>query len=249
VADRADVLVGCFGLGLTPTGSADPFALRRATLGLIRVAFEGPIDVDLRTTFAAAYAAYEAQDKPLAAPEEVLPQLDEFARGRLRAFFDGRHPTDVVEACLGAWDGGSLHDLRARLDALDAFRQQAAYESLAVAFKRAHNITRDVAFEPTWRFDLALADHDAEKALAEKWSTVSASIAAHAESAQYGAALALVAAELREPIDRFFDEVFVMVDDAAIRDNRLRLLLSIATTLSAIAHFHLLAGTHAAEET
>lgn len=237
VVDRADALVGCFGIGLIPSGSADPFALRRATIGVVRIALDGPIDVNVRAVLKNAWGAYHAQDKPVGDQDEVLAQLDEFFRGRLKAYFGERLPTDLVDACLGAWDGGSLRDLNERLDALEAFRRQPAYESLAVAFKRAYNIAKDVEPAP---IDPELLTEDAERALAERWASLEGRIAAHTQAGQYGAALTLVAEQLREPIDRFFDEVFVMVDDPAVRDNRLRLLGSIARTLTAIAHFHLL---------
>lgn len=239
VADRADALVGCFGIGLVPSGSADPFALRRATIGVLRIALEGPIDVDVRRTLAAAHAAYRAQDKPVKDEAEVLSALDEFFRGRLRAFLTDRHPTDLVDACLGAWDGGSLRDLKARLDALEAFRALPAYEALAVAFKRAYNIAKDVK---ETEVDGALLQEDAEKALAERWAAVEPKVREATAGGDYRSALTLVAEELREPIDRFFDEVFVMVEDESIRNNRLRLLASIAHTLTSIAHFHLLGG-------
>lgn len=237
VADRADLLVGCFGLGLVPSGSADPFGLRRAALGVVRIALEGPTDVDLRAVLRAAHTAYRDQGKPVGDEAAVLASLDEFFRGRLRAFLADRYPTDVVDACLGAWDGGSIRDLSARLDALEAFRRLPAYESLAVAFKRAYNIAKDA---PEGELDLELMTEDAERALAERFSTLAPTLRQAVEARDYQRALTLVAEQLREPIDRFFDQVFVMVEDARVRDNRLRLLGAIARTLTAIAHFHLL---------
>lgn len=239
VAERADALVGCFGIGLVPSGSADPFALRRATLGVIRTALEGPVDVDVREILATAHDAYTAQEKPVGERDAVLAALDEFFRGRLRVHLGAEAPTDLVDACLGAWQGGSLRDLAARRDALAHFRTLPAYESLAVAFKRAYNIAKDVA---DGEVDPTLLAEDAERALAERWRGLAPKIDAHASAGRYTEALTMVAEQLREPIDRFFDEVFVMVEDAAVRENRLRLLGSIARTLSAIAHFHLLSA-------
>ena len=237
IAERADALAGCFGIGLIPSGSADPFALRRAALGVIRIALEGPIDVDLRATLEAAHAAYRAQEKPVGDAAKVVGQLDEFFRGRLRALHGERYPTDVVEACLGAWDGRSIRDLSARLAALEVFRHLPAYESLAVAFKRAYNIAKDV---PPEDFDIALMTEDAERRLAERFASLAPTLREAVDAGEYERALTLVATELREPIDTFFDKVFVMVEDAAVRENRLRLLGAIARTLTAIAHFHLL---------
>jgi glycyl-tRNA synthetase beta chain len=237
VAERADVLVGCFGIGLIPSGSADPFALRRATVGVVRIALEGPIDVDVRETLAAAHAAYRAQGKPVGDQAEVLAKLDEFFRARVRAYLTERHDNDVVDACLGAWTTGSLRDLAARLEALEGFRRLPAYEALAVAFKRAYNIAKDIDYG---EIDEALLVEDEEKALAATWASVRERIARATGEGRYDDALGLVASELREPIDRFFEKVFVMVEDEAVRNNRLRLLASIAHTLSAIAHFHVL---------
>lgn len=237
VAERADVLVGCFGIGLVPSGSADPFALRRAALGIIRIALEGPIDVDLRATVEGAHAAYRAQDKPLADAETVVAKLDEFFRGRLRAFYGERYPTDIVDACLGAWEGRSIRDLAARLSALEVFRRLPAYDSLAVAFKRAYNIASDV---PAADVDPNLMTEAAERALWERFTSIEPTLQAAIGTGDYERALTLIASELRGPIDTFFDEVFVMVDDEAVRENRLRLLGAIARRLTSIAHFHLL---------
>jgi glycyl-tRNA synthetase beta chain len=239
VADRADVLVGCFGIGLVPSGAADPFALRRAALGIVRIALEGPIDVDLRAALRAAHEGYRTQGKPVGDEAKVLASLDEFFRGRLRAFHAERYPTDVVEACLGAWDGGSLRDLSARLDALDQLRQLPAYESLAVAFKRAYNIAADA---PVGDADPTLMTEDAVRALAERFDTLAQTLREAVDAHENQRALTLVAEQLREPIDRFFEQVFVMVEETDIRENRLRLLGAIARTLTAIAHFHLLAA-------
>ena len=121
VADRIDTLVGCFGIGLVPSGSADPFALRRAALGIVRIALEGPIDVDLRTIIDQAYAQYEG-DANLTPANETRTALDEFFRGRIRVLARDHYEGDVVDACIGAWDGGSIRDLRTRMDAVAEVR-------------------------------------------------------------------------------------------------------------------------------
>lgn len=239
VADRADTLVGCFGLGLVPSGSADPFALRRAALGIVRVALEGPLDVRLDLLFDRAHDLYTESGKPLAPKAEVLAKLDDFLRGRLRAFFESKHPGDVIEACLGAWRGGSVRDLLARLRALEAFRQLPEFASLAVAFKRTYNIAKDAA---PGAIDPALLEAGEEAALAEAWNGLRPRFEAHVKAEAYEPALMLVAQELREPIDRYFEKVFVMVDDARVRENRLRLLGEIARALTSVAHFHVLSG-------
>jgi glycyl-tRNA synthetase beta chain len=233
VADRMDTLVGCFGIGQKPSGSADPFALRRAALGVIRIALEGPRDVDLRRVLDAAHGFYPPG--VLAPVDEVIAALDEFFRGRLKALYSERFATDLVHACLGAWDGQSVRDLDARIVAVAAFKKLPEYASLAVAFKRAFNIAKDA---PDGDADPSLFTDDAEKALATAFSLVRPTVDGHVSTGAYDDALGAVARDLRVPIDRFFEEVFVMVDDAKIRDNRLRLLGGIARTLTGIAHFH-----------
>jgi glycyl-tRNA synthetase beta chain len=234
VADRIDTLVGCFGIGLVPTGSADPFALRRAALGIIRIALEGPIDVGLKELIAQARMAYEG-DANLLAAEELHASLDDFFRGRIRGVLKDSHGVDLVDACLGAWDGESLRDLRSRIEAVSELGATPEFEALAVAFKRAFNITKESARGPV---DRSLLEEGAETALAERFWTVRDQIREATGERRYEDALKLVAKELGTPIDRFFEEVFVMVDDPKIRDNRLRLLGEIADTVNAIAHFH-----------
>ena len=234
VADRIDTLVGCFGIGLVPSGSADPFALRRAALGIIRIALEGPIDVDLRSLIDQAYRAY-AGDAELTPADEVLAALDDFFRGRIRAMLKEPYGGDVVDACLGAWDGTSLRDLRTRVEAVSGIGSAPEFEALTIAFKRAFNITKESERGP---IDTTLLEAGAESVLAERFETVRDQIREATSERRYADALKLVAKELGAPIDRFFDEVFVMVDDARIRENRLRLLGEIADTVNGIAHFH-----------
>ncbi len=234
IADRVDTLVGCFGIGLVPSGSADPFALRRAALGIIRIALEGPIDIDLRQLLDQAYAAY-AGDADLAPVDEVRASLDDFFRGRIRGMLKDPHGTDVVDACLGAWDGTSLRDLRTRIEAVSELGATPEFEALAIAFKRAFNIANESARGP---IDPALLEAGAERALAERFETVRDQIREATRERRYTDALTLVAKELGAPIDRFFEDVFVMVDDPRIRENRLRLLGEIADTVNGIAHFH-----------
>lgn len=237
VADRADTLVGCFGIGLVPTGSADPFALRRAALGVVRIALEGPIDVDVRRTLAAAYDGY--QGVALADRAETLAKLEEFFVARLRVMLRDRAPADVIDACLGAWDRGSLRDLEKRLVALSRLRETPAYESLSVAFKRAFNIAKDA---PAGEPEPGLFAEEAERALGEAFARERPEIEKATAAADYDRALTLVAENLRGPIDTFFEKVFVMVDDAKVRENRLKLLRAIAETVTRIAHFHLLSA-------
>ncbi|MDH4281971.1 MAG: DALR anticodon-binding domain-containing protein, partial [Myxococcales bacterium] len=133
------------------------------------------------------------------------------------------------------WDGTSLRDLRTRIEAVSEVGDTPEFEALAVAFKRAFNITKESERGP---IDRELLEDGAERALAERFGTVRDQIREATGERRYADALNLVAKELGGPIDRFFDEVFVMVDDAQVRNNRLRLLGEIADTVNDIAHFH-----------
>jgi glycyl-tRNA synthetase beta chain len=240
LADRADTLVGCFVIGLVPSGSADPFALRRASIAIARTALEGPLDVHLGQLLAAAYDRYAQQGKPVAPKAEVLAKLDEFVRTRLRGLLSEASAVELVDACLAAWDGGSLRDLRARVRALETLKTSApdAYASLGTAFKRAYNIAKDVELAA---FDPALFAEPAEQALGAAFVEARGRIEEASARGDYEAALKIVASELRGPVDRFFTEVFVMVEDERVRTNRLRLLAALAAGLNRIAHFHLIA--------
>lgn len=236
VADRIDTLVGCFLIGQQPKGNADPFGLRRAALGVVRTAFEGAIDVDLEGWIEVAARTYG----PLAeGKDDALADLREFFDARLRVWLKDRYPRDLVDACISAWrteaGGHSLRDLRDRIEALERLRDTEHYAPLAVAFKRAHNITKDVAARTV---DPSLLTEPAEQELGRIFAEVRPLVDARTEAGDYAGALQLVAERLKGPIDTFFDQVFVMVDDPAVRDNRLALLKGIADCVSRIVHFH-----------
>ena len=241
-ADRVDTLAGCFAIGLEPTGSNDPFALRRAAISIVRTALEGPIDIHVRSLVDQALIelrAIEAVEQ--ADPVKVTEAIHRFFEARLRAFYRDRHSGDVVEATLGAWmeEGfGSLRDLDARMKAVAAFRELPEYEPLAVAFKRANNITKDAE---AGEVDTGLLEAGAEKVLHETWEKVRGQLDDAYEKRDYQAALSLVARELKGPIDRFFDDVLVMAEDEQVRANRLSLLKHIADSVMGIAHIHLMA--------
>lgn len=233
LADRLDTLAGCFGIGLSPSGSADPFALRRAMIGVIRLARENARDFELRAAFEAAYDAYPAG--LLGSKSEVIAKLDEFARARLRALYGETQDASVVNACLGAWPLGSVRDLDLRVAALAQLRTRPEYEPLAVAFKRAYNIAKDVT--PS-AIDASILEPGPETDLVERFSRVRGAIEEAIASRRYADALAYVANDLKEPIDRYFDRVLVMHKDERIQKNRLSLLASIAGTVTRIVHFH-----------
>ncbi|MCB9708546.1 MAG: glycine--tRNA ligase subunit beta [Myxococcales bacterium] len=234
LADRLDSLVGCFGVGVMPDGSVDPFALRRATLGIIRIALHGPMDVDWGYALGAAYDRYDAGT--LRDRAGTLKALDAFGRARLRALYTADTRADIVDACLSAWQSDSFRDLDERMRALVAFCASPNYGPLLTAFKRVFNITKGVS---PMAVDRALLTVPAEIALAEAFFERRATLDRALQKGAYANALE-EAMTLLVPIDRFFEEVFVMDENPDVKANRLHLLANIAHTLTHIADFRAL---------
>jgi len=235
MADRLDTLAGLFALGKPPTASADPFGLRRACLGVVHLVLGRGYRLSLGE---AVDHALEGVGKKLglgaAALAEARSQLLEFFRGRLRALWGDRARADVVEAVLAA-GFDDLRSARARLDAFAHVVGAPDFTPLAIAFKRAVNIVekqgRDVAAEAA---DPRLFQEASETALAEAARRASAEV--HRALAADDAPAALAAARaLKGPVDAFFEQVLVMTDDRAVRDNRVRLLREVAQVFAPLA--------------
>lgn len=226
LADKIDNLVGCFGLGLEPTGSQDPYALRRQALGICHIAFSQKFDFSLAALIEQAYRAYrDAEFKaPLAAVQEGL---SDFFRARLRSLFlDQGYSYDLVDAALGP-----THDrflvVRARLEALAEMRGTPAFDALLTAYTRAANLARHAAGKEV---NPALFAEEEERELYRAWQKIKKDVARLVRKMDFRQALQ-VGASLVEPIDRYFRGVMVMVEDDALRENRLALLQDIAATL------------------
>ena len=222
VADRLDTLTGIFGIGLLPSGDKDPFALRRAALGVLRILVERRLDLDLVPLLEAAVAGYQARNG-LRFDNTLVAQVFDFMMERLRAYYQERGiAPDVFEAVLARRPGRPL-DFDARLRAVETFRRLPEAESLAVANKRISNILRKAAGPVPEAVEAALLQEPAERDLAAELARLEAEVRPLLAERDYGAALQRLAA-LRGPVDRFFDEVMVMAEDPALRDNRLALL-------------------------
>ena len=219
LADRLDVLVGIFAIGRAPSGDKDPFALRRAALGALRILVEDGLELDLETALQDAAAGYGTELEAGAA----VPAVFDFMMDRLKAYYIGAgHTPDRFEAVLARRPTRPL-DFDARIRAVRDFGERPEAAALAAANKRIGNILRksgeDVAEAP----DPALCAVDAERDLAGAVAGLGEAIGPLVEARDYDAALARLAG-LAEPLDRFFDEVMVMTDDAALRANRIALL-------------------------
>ncbi|MGH8596938.1 MAG: glycine--tRNA ligase subunit beta, partial [Gammaproteobacteria bacterium] len=219
-ADRVDTLVGIFAVGSAPSGDKDPFGLRRAALGCLRICIEGRVPLDLRHAVELAAAGYSLDIAPV-----LLDRVFEFMLDRSRAYITDRGSrADVLEAVLATRPTAPLAIVE-RVAALDEFLKLPEASALAAANKRIANILKK-AGEVNAIFTLSHAVEPAERALATQLTEISQQVVpliARGDHADYLTHLA----QLRDPIDSFFDQVMVMVDDPDVRDNRLALLRQI----------------------
>ncbi|MEH6531112.1 MAG: glycine--tRNA ligase subunit beta [Photobacterium frigidiphilum] len=218
MADKIDTLVGIFGIGQAPKGS-DPFALRRAALGVLRIIVEKGYNLDLVDLIAKARAQFGDKLTNANVEDEVI----DFMLGRFRAWYqDEGHSVDVILAVL-ALRPTQPADFDKRVKAVSHFRSLDAAESLAAANKRVGNILAKFDGELPLAVDSSLLVEDAEKALAEKVEAMIAALAPVFAEGNYQQALSELAT-LREPVDAFFDNVMVMADDEKLKVNRLTML-------------------------
>lgn len=232
LADRLDTLIGIFAIGQAPSGAKDPFALRRAALGVLRILIEGELDLDLRALLEHAAANFAAVLQAKSAAETVFA----FMMDRLRSYYldQGIHP-DTFEAVLGCQPTRPL-DFDHRVRAVSAFRQRPEAASLSAANKRIRNILRKI--ETTLPFEVRpdLLSEEAEQALAGRLVELSSEVLPLMEAGLYREALNRLAT-LREPVDMFFDQVLVMAEDPAVRDNRIALLNELGSLFLRVADF------------
>jgi len=218
LADRLDTLVGIFGIGLRPSGDKDPYALRRAGLGLLRTCIERELDIDLAEALADAAATYS----PALLAAETQEQVLGFLLERLRAYYlDNGYTADVFEAVLGRRPTQPL-DFHRRMLAVSAFKGLPESEALAAANKRIGNILRKASESPG-EVEASLLAEPAERELHAAVSEAGERLAADMARRDYQAALTGLS-RLRAPVDTFFDQVMVMCEDERLRLNRLGLL-------------------------
>lgn len=219
ISDRLDTLVGIFAIGQKPTGEKDPYALRRAAIGVLRILIECRLDLDLEVLI--AQAAELLSDKVDA--DKARAEVFDFMLERLRAYYSDREvPIDVFEAVSALRPGRPL-DFDQRIKAVSAFRALPEAASLAAANKRVGNILKKSQVAVSGSVDAGLLQEEAEKALHKQLVTLRPEVEALFDAGDYEQALRRLSA-LREPVDSFFDAVMVMVEDEAIKNNRINLL-------------------------
>jgi glycyl-tRNA synthetase beta chain len=231
LADKIDTICGCFSVGLIPTGTADPYALRRCAIGILAIILERGYAISIPSLVAISVALLDAKRQRPAA--DIVAEVVEFIRLRLVNLLIGQnYPQDVVDAVLCAAFAEPVDALE-RVKALAALKGREDFEPLAVAFKRVGNIIKGGLDQPV---DPALFEAECEKVLCDSLRQVQAKVAEQVAGRDYPAALETIAS-LRGPVDAFFEGVMVMAKDDAVKNNRLALLTSIAGLFKGVADF------------
>jgi glycyl-tRNA synthetase beta chain len=232
LADKLDTLTGIFAAGEKPSGVRDPFALRRAALGVLKIIIEKLLDLDLQELLKIAAASYPPELNAASVIDEVL----EFILARLKAEYEsGDNPfTPQQIAAVMACKPTRPLDFDRRIKAVRDFSALPEADALSAANKRTANILKKTTLDKTIVLDTKLFQETAEKDLYQSMDKLLPEVAPLCQQGEYGKALKKLAS-LRKPVDRFFDEVMVMAEDEAIRNNRLALLITLQNAFTQIA--------------
>jgi len=236
LADRLDTLVGLFAINQPPTGSKDPFALRRAALGVLRILVEHELPLDLADLLEIATSNYS----DLPALDTAASDVFDFMLERFRFWFEEESISAEVYLAVHALKPRVPLDFVRRARAVSGFAAEEASAALIAGNKRVSNILSKLEGDIDTQVNNALLQEAAEKALYEALSSLSNTVATLVENADYQGALNALS-QLREPIDRFFDEVRVMAEDEAVRANRLAILANLRSQFIRIADISALA--------
>lgn len=235
LADRIDSLVGLFGINQPPSGTKDPFALRRAALGVLRIIVERDLPLDLAELIDWAQAQY-----PALPAGNVRDQVLDYVLERFRAWYEEEGIPAEIFLAVQARRPTRPVDFHLRVKAVHAFGQLPEAQALAAANKRVSNIlNKEHATDLVSHVNEALLREEAERTLAEAISLKEKEVLPLFQKQDYSAGLKRLA-ELREPVDRFFDQVMVMAEDAAIRANRIALLSRLRELFLRVADISLL---------
>ncbi|MGI3128999.1 glycine--tRNA ligase subunit beta [Halopseudomonas pachastrellae] len=235
LADKIDTLVGIFGIGMLPTGSKDPYALRRAALGVLRILIEKQLELDLNAALQAAVEQYGSRVKA----DGLVAQVQDFIFDRLRARYEDEGIDVAVYQSVRAVSPTSPLDFDQRVQAVQAFRRLPEAETLAAANKRVSNILSKAEGVVATEINTALLQESAEQALASAVAAAEQAVAPLAAQRQYQPTLERLAA-LREPVDAFFEQVLVNADDPAVKANRYALLARLRGLFLGVADISLL---------
>jgi len=235
IADRIDTLVGIFGIGQRPTGDKDPFALRRATIGILSILVKNKLDIDLKALIELSIAQHGDLPKAEGLADDVL----NYMLDRFRAWYQAEGIPVETFLAVRSRPVSNAYDFDRRVQAVTAFSKLEEAEALAAANKRVNNILAKQNYQGDAKVDASLLAEDAEKVLAEQVAAKQAELAPLFAAADYQTALNSLAS-LRSAVDSFFDNVMVMADDEQVKNNRLALLASLSSLFLEVADIALL---------
>lgn len=231
IADKIDNITGCFAIGIQPSGSQDPYALRRQALGVSNILLEGEIELSLKELIACAYRGYEGKVALKFDQPEVADQVSAFFQQRLRGILiENGFSYDTVDAVLSAGCDNFV-DALLRARALAEFRRENSFTQLLTAYIRANNLSRSTEARAV---DPGALTEPAEKELYDILAGVQAKAPGLIEKKDFRALMSGIAA-LQAPLDAFFNAVLVMADDKKVRANRLALLKSLVLLVNIVA--------------
>ncbi|PCK08886.1 MAG: glycine--tRNA ligase subunit beta [Alteromonadaceae bacterium] len=236
LADRLDTITGIFGIGQKPTGSKDPFGLRRASLGALRILVEKQYDLDLRELIELAASTY----KDLPKADSVCDDVLSYMLDRFKAWYEEENIAAEIFQAVNAKQLSCPLDINQRVHAVQAFSQLPEAQALAAANKRVSNILAKQESKPGFDVNEKLLTEPQEQALSQQLQQFTAKVGPLMAQREYTQALCQLA-DLRETIDNFFDKVMVMAEDPALRNNRLALLNQLRALFLEVADISCLA--------
>ncbi len=235
IADKIDTICGCFSEDLIPTGASDPYALRRQGIGIIQIILEGNFPISLFDLINRGVSLYVTDDQK---KEATANAIHGFFKSRMENMLvEQGYSREAVKSALSV-SFDVLPDDLLRIKALETLRQAPDFEPVSVAFKRVVNILKQ-AGAGDGEVDTSIFENDSEQALFAACQRVGGRVETHINQGEYGQALKEIAL-IRPDVDRFFDDVMVMVDDEAVKNNRIALLASVSDLFKNIADFSMI---------
>jgi glycyl-tRNA synthetase beta chain len=231
VADKLDTILGCIGVGLIPSGSEDPYGLRRNALGIIQIFLVRGWQISLDNLVQEGLSLMGSKLK--LEPQAIKDHVMDLFSQRYKTYLNGEgFPHDAID-CVLSTGLDSIVDIRAKVSAFSELKKQPYFEPLAIAFRRVVSILND---EAEGDVDPGLLNEPAEKKLFETYLKIQGPVFRHIQNKEFSQALEKIV-EIKPAVDGFFDEVMVMVDDVSLRTNRLHLLYQISGLFSGLADF------------
>ncbi|MBU1169245.1 MAG: glycine--tRNA ligase subunit beta [Proteobacteria bacterium] len=234
LADKIDTICGCFSAGLIPTGASDPYALRRQTIGLIQIMVEKDFCFSLTALIEKSLSFYG--ERPTSETEKIVSDVYEFIKNRMEYLLVEEGYSRDVTVAVTSVSIDAIPNVKRRVKALESLKNKDGFEPLAVAFKRVVNIIRKTERTQAQTVSEDRFESPSESALYESLNAVTGRVGQYLETGDFDCALTEIAT-LRAPVDTFFDDVMVMAEDEALRNNRLALLSGIADLFANIADF------------